>query len=467
MRRKIGRYQRLDIIGVWEGDEQLPDCLVVKPIGSEHQTEAPWFLAINNQSPEYDLWLTRQSEVQFLSTPLTLTTQMRSNLSPHTYVYLLAHPYFELCVKIGKSDRPMQRSAQIATVAGENLMLLGVVCCQGSCEFDLHSLLTAYRKEGEWFQLPTEVIVVLLKYFKPWHISPEASAWRQKYLLVEPTKWDHSRANIDRMLAKLRTLYAPSNPRTYLKRPRMSERPTFPVLPLLFKHLVTRANLELFRKQQCFSCTAHDRYLGLVSSVERPFRICFVDDSGYNAIGGIQTNCPETLFLYGRVCGRKFHFSTLDSLLGKYRSRGWKWQGVWHDVSPTTLAILLKVFECCPESRSRSDLFYIASRRWVSLLCQPLSTELLDDTEVALQSCLARQGESDGYQRLKNHQKIIEIVNRYISNLAAAIVGSYVVTGSFLDEEMLDDRYHPRMRYCVCSRNLAPLSYHSYHVIDC
>lgn len=65
-------------------------------------------------------------------------------------------------VKIGISNKPVKRRAEVQTGNPRKLEILATWQGTEKDESDLHALFSQYRKEGEWFELPSYILSLLL-----------------------------------------------------------------------------------------------------------------------------------------------------------------------------------------------------------------------------------------------------------------------------------------------------------------
>jgi ABC-type nitrate/sulfonate/bicarbonate transport system substrate-binding protein len=65
-------------------------------------------------------------------------------------------------VKIGFSKNPWARAVDIQTANHEKLTVLAAMRCKSHSEVELHTVLKAYRRAGEWFKLPRNIEKTIL-----------------------------------------------------------------------------------------------------------------------------------------------------------------------------------------------------------------------------------------------------------------------------------------------------------------
>lgn len=86
-------------------------------------------------------------------------------LPKDTYIYIIQNKAGE--IKIGKSDKPIKRLAQLQTGNSHKLKLLAVVKTKDKyLERRLHSMFFFHKKHGEWFNLTPNGIELLLDYLR-------------------------------------------------------------------------------------------------------------------------------------------------------------------------------------------------------------------------------------------------------------------------------------------------------------
>lgn len=82
-----------------------------------------------------------------------------------TYIYIIQNKAGE--IKIGKSDKPIKRLAQLQTGNSNKLKLLAVVQTKDKyLERRLHSMFFLHKKHGEWFNLNSDGLALLLDYLR-------------------------------------------------------------------------------------------------------------------------------------------------------------------------------------------------------------------------------------------------------------------------------------------------------------
>lgn len=78
-----------------------------------------------------------------------------------SYVYVIGTQWGAEALKIGFSKNPWARIVELQTAHHEKLSVLAVFKCRSHSEVDIHDILKAYRKAGEWFSLPTKIYVAI------------------------------------------------------------------------------------------------------------------------------------------------------------------------------------------------------------------------------------------------------------------------------------------------------------------
>jgi hypothetical protein len=78
-----------------------------------------------------------------------------------SYVYVIGKEW-GAPVKIGFSKNPWARAVDIQTANHEKLTVLAAMRCKSHSEVELHTVLKAYRRAGEWFKLPRNIEKTIL-----------------------------------------------------------------------------------------------------------------------------------------------------------------------------------------------------------------------------------------------------------------------------------------------------------------
>jgi len=73
-----------------------------------------------------------------------------------SYVYVIGRAWGG-AVKIGFSKNPWARAVDIQTANHEKLSVLAAMRCRSHSEVEMHTILKAYRKAGEWFVIPDRI----------------------------------------------------------------------------------------------------------------------------------------------------------------------------------------------------------------------------------------------------------------------------------------------------------------------
>ena len=73
-----------------------------------------------------------------------------------SYVYVIGRAWGG-AVKIGFSKNPWARAVDIQTANHEKLSVLAAMRCRSHSEVEMHTILKAYRKAGEWFVIPERI----------------------------------------------------------------------------------------------------------------------------------------------------------------------------------------------------------------------------------------------------------------------------------------------------------------------
>ncbi len=79
-----------------------------------------------------------------------------------SYVYVIGRAWGG-AVKIGFSKNPWARAVDIQTANHEKLSVLAAMRCRSHSEVEMHTILKAYRKAGEWFQIPERIEAAIRK----------------------------------------------------------------------------------------------------------------------------------------------------------------------------------------------------------------------------------------------------------------------------------------------------------------
>ena len=95
-----------------------------------------------------------------------------------TYIYLISDPKSN-AVKIGRSDNPMKRVAELQTGNPNPLTLLSCFAAEATVEQVIHVHLKQYSLNGEWFANCDEVLDIYYTYltncrYKPQELFDEA-----------------------------------------------------------------------------------------------------------------------------------------------------------------------------------------------------------------------------------------------------------------------------------------------------
>lgn len=78
-----------------------------------------------------------------------------------SYVYVIGCAWGADALKIGFSKNPWARIVELQTAHHERLEVLAAFRCKSHSEVDIHELLKPYRRQGEWFALPSKIYVAL------------------------------------------------------------------------------------------------------------------------------------------------------------------------------------------------------------------------------------------------------------------------------------------------------------------
>ncbi len=77
-----------------------------------------------------------------------------------SYVYFIGRNWGST-LKIGFSKNPWARVGELQTAQPDKIEVLAVFKCRSVSEVDLHDVLKEFRKNGEWFDLPTHIYVAI------------------------------------------------------------------------------------------------------------------------------------------------------------------------------------------------------------------------------------------------------------------------------------------------------------------
>lgn len=121
------------------------------------------------------------------------------------YIYVIHAPGTN-CIKIGYTDHPRRRMAELQVSSPVKLRLL--LTCPGTLDMEgqIHGKLSGYHKSGEWFELPAFSSMVVLKVIQSVTgidcLQPDNTAKARRHPHIKRTQYRMSRSELQKLWAK-------------------------------------------------------------------------------------------------------------------------------------------------------------------------------------------------------------------------------------------------------------------------
>lgn len=125
---------------------------IIRVIGNKRKTTEPWNLhySISDKAP---------------APPYISDGDEKIESGPMSYIYMMVNNRNGL-IKIGKSIKPEARERTLQSEEPDVSMIFVSPLCLSSIERDLHKKFSEKRVRGEWFNLTSDDVMFIKKYFE-------------------------------------------------------------------------------------------------------------------------------------------------------------------------------------------------------------------------------------------------------------------------------------------------------------